>query len=137
MTENRYDDPPAPTYPSRGAGPESGGMPAPGLLDRHTPGGAAPSWVFNPEYEKLIILWRQVEKLLDELTPILDPVLTMARSKDVWDAPVAERYVQDLTRWRQDLIAYRATILGAISRLAGSEAVPKWIPAKNSPEVLR
>nr|WP_205830139.1 hypothetical protein [Microbispora sp. CL1-1] len=102
--------------------------PAPSSTDLLSPGGQPTGWVFNPEYQKLVDLWLQVVPLMDQLTKSLDKPYERARSRDVWDAPVAERYVQDLAEWRNRLGMYRQAVLTAISDQAAD--TPRWIPAK-------
>ncbi|GAB3144879.1 hypothetical protein OHB01_19860 [Microbispora hainanensis] len=118
-----YVDPPAPTPLQPGETP-----PAPSSTDLLSPGGQPTGWVFNPEYQKLVDLWLQVVPLMDQLTKSLDKPYERARSRDVWDAPVAERYVQDLAEWRNRLGMYRQAVLTAISDQAAD--TPRWIPAK-------
>jgi hypothetical protein len=118
-----YVDPPAPTPPQPGETP-----PAPSGADLLTRGGQSTTWVFNPEYQKLVDLWLQVVPLMDQLTRSLDKPYEMARSKDVWDAPVAERYVQDLAEWRRRLGMYRQAVLTAISDQAAD--TPRWVPSR-------
>jgi len=62
--------------------------------------------VFNPEYQRLVDLWQKVSPPLDQLTRLLDKAYQMARSRDVWDAPVAKRYVEDLAESRNRLALY-------------------------------
>ncbi|MBG0813034.1 hypothetical protein [Planomonospora sp. ID82291] len=115
-----YADPPAPQPLQPGETPPSGGtsgVPVPG---------AATAWEFNPDYQRLIVLWGQVVPLLDTLDASLDKAHRMGRSRDVWDAPVGERYVKDLTEWKARLGQYRQAILTSISDQAAD--TPRWIP---------
>ncbi len=82
--------------------------------------------MFNPEYQKLVDLWFQVLPQMDRLTRSLDKPYAMARSRDVWDAPVSGRYVEDLTEWRKRLAMYRQAVLTAISDQAAD--TPRWVP---------
>ncbi|GAA3428630.1 hypothetical protein ACWDTT_05840 [Streptosporangium sandarakinum] len=116
-----YVDPPAPQPMRQGETPPV--SPTPGLP---TPG-TATAWEFNPDYQKLVTLWREVLPLLDTMATSLDKAYRMARSGDVWDAPVAERYVQDMTEWRNRLGLYRQAILTSISDQAAD--TPRWVPA--------
>lgn len=117
-------DPPAP-QPL-----QPGEMPPSSASDPFSPDGQTTSWRFNPEYQKLVDLWQQAQPLLETLTASLDRAYQMARSRDVWDAPVAERYVQDMTEWRNRLDMYRQSVLTAISDLAAD--TPRWIPAAST-----
>ncbi|GII91263.1 hypothetical protein [Sinosporangium siamense] len=85
-------------------------------------------WTFNPEYHRLVVLWQQVMPLLDELTASLDKALRAAKSQDTWDAPVAERYVQDMDEWHGRLARYRLAVLTAISDEAAD--TPRWVERK-------
>ncbi|WP_245966436.1 hypothetical protein [Sphaerisporangium album] len=98
--------------------------------DPFSPDGQATSWRFNPEYQKLVDLWQQAQPLLEGLTGSLDKAYQMARSRDVWDAPVAERYVQDMGEWRTRLGMYRQAVLTAISDQAAD--TPRWVPVSSS-----
>ncbi|GGK85828.1 hypothetical protein Sme01_39080 [Sphaerisporangium melleum] len=115
-----YADPPAPKPLQPGETPPASSA------DPFSPDGQATSWRFNPEYQKLVDLWQQVLPLLESLTTSVDKPLQMARSRDVWDAPVAERYVQDMGEWRNRLGMYRQAVLTAISDQAAD--TPRWIP---------
>jgi hypothetical protein len=96
--------------------------------DLLTPGGQATTWVFNPEYQRLVDLWVKVAAPLDQLSKLLDKAYQMSRSRDVWDAPVAKRYVEDLAEWRNRLALYRQSVLTAISDDAAD--TPRWVPGK-------
>ncbi|GAA0430169.1 hypothetical protein Acor_45810 [Acrocarpospora corrugata] len=118
-----YVDPPAPRPLQPGETP-----PAPSSSDLLVPGGQTTTWVFNPEYQRLVDLWFQVLPLMEQLTTSLDKPYQMARSTDVWDAPVAKRYVQDIGEWRNRLGLYRQAVLTAISDEAAD--TPRWVPSK-------
>jgi hypothetical protein len=118
-----YADPPAPMALQPGENP-----PTPSGTDLLTPGGQATTWVFNPEYQRLVDLWVKVAAPLDQLSKLLDKAYQMARSRDVWDAPVAKRYVEDLAEWRNRLALYRQSVLTAISDHAAD--TPRWVPGK-------
>ncbi|GAA0978119.1 hypothetical protein GCM10009555_040480 [Acrocarpospora macrocephala] len=118
-----YVDPPAPRPLQPGETP-----PAPSSADLLAPGGQATTWVFNPEYQRLVDLWFQVLPLMEQLTTSLDKPYQMARSTDVWDAPVAKRYVEDIGEWRNRLGLYRQAVLTAISDEAAD--TPRWVPSK-------
>lgn len=120
-----YADPPAPQPLQAGETP-----PASSSADPFSPDGQATNWRFNPEYQRLVDLWQQTLPLLEGLTTSLDKAYQMARSRDVWDAPVAERYVQDITEWRNRLGMYRHAVLTAISDQAAD--TPRWVPAASS-----
>jgi hypothetical protein len=115
-------DPPAPQPPRPGETP-----PAQSLPDQLAPGGQATTWVFNPDYQKLVDLWHKVLPLLEDLTTSLDRPLRLSQSKDVWDAPVGERYVRDLDEWRGRLAMYRQAVLTSISDEAAD--TPRWVPS--------
>ncbi|GIH70524.1 MULTISPECIES: hypothetical protein [Sphaerimonospora] len=116
-----FADPPAPTPRQPGEQP-----PTTSTSDLLSPGGQPTGWVFNPEYQKLVDLWFQVLPQMDRLTRSLDKPYAMARSKDVWDAPVSGRYVEDLAEWRKRLAMYRQAVLTAISDQAAD--TPRWVP---------
>ncbi len=125
-----YVDPPAPVPLQPGETP-----PPASRTDLLTPGGQATTWVFNPEYQKLVDLWLRVLPMMEQLTNSLDKPFQMARSTDVWDAPVAKRYVEDVGEWRSRLGLYRQAVLTAISDQAAD--TPRWIPSKTGvPHVL-
>lgn len=115
-----FDDPPAPKPLQPGEKP-----PTQSAAESLTPGGQTTTWVFNPEYQKLVDLWQQVVKLLDELVALLDQPLQMAKSTDVWDAPVAKGYIEKMTAWRGNLVKYRKAVLSEISSRAA--ATPRWV----------
>ncbi|MFF0573566.1 hypothetical protein ACFY19_28100 [Streptosporangium saharense] len=115
-----FVDPPAPQPLQPGETPPvsgSPGLPTPDM---------AVSWEFNPDYQRLVMMWRQVLPELDELTSSLEKAYQMARSKDVWDAPVSGRYVEEMAEWRTRLGLYRQAILTSISDQAAD--TPRWIP---------
>ncbi|GLX00088.1 hypothetical protein [Microtetraspora sp. NBRC 16547] len=116
-----YGDPPAPVPLQPGETP-----PAPSSTDLLAPGGQQTTWVFNPEYQRLVDLWLQVLPLMEQLARSLEKPYQMARSNDVWDAPVAKRYVGDVAEWRNRLAMYRQAVLTAISDQAAD--TPRWIP---------
>ncbi|GIH90048.1 hypothetical protein ACFFMN_11400 [Planobispora siamensis] len=115
-----YVDPPAPQPLQPGETPPSAGTSALPSPD------AATAWEFNPDYQRLVVLWRQVLPMLENLTSSLDRAYQMARSRDVWDAPVGERYVEDLAEWRTRLGQYRQAVLTSISDQAAD--TPRWVP---------
>ncbi|MER7127412.1 hypothetical protein [Streptosporangium saharense] len=115
-----FVDPPAPQPLQPGETPPvsgSPGLPTPDM---------AVSWEFNPDYQRLVMMWRQVLPELDALTSSLEKAYQMARSKDVWDAPVSGRYVEEMAEWRSRLGLYRQAILTSISDQAAD--TPRWIP---------
>jgi hypothetical protein len=118
-----FADPPAPTPLQPGEAP-----PASSGNDLLSPGGQTTTWEFNPEYQRLVDLWVQIVPLMNQLTHSLDKAYQRARSKDTWDAPVAERYIQDLDEWRNRLGMYRQAVLTAISDEAAD--TPRWIPSR-------
>jgi len=118
-----FADPPAPTPLQPGEAP-----PASSGTDLLSPGGQTTTWEFNPDYQRLIDLWVRVVPLMDQLTHSLDKAYQQATSRDVWDAPVAERYVKDINEWRNRLCMYRQSVLTAISDEAAD--TPRWIPSR-------
>ncbi|MEU4829124.1 hypothetical protein [Streptosporangium sp. NPDC023615] len=115
-----YEDPPAPQPMQLGETPpltSSGGVAT----------SDATSWRFNPDYQRLVLMWRQVLPELDELAASLDKAHRAAVNPMVWDAPVSKRYVEDITEWRNRLKRYRKAILTSISDKAAD--TPRWIPA--------
>jgi hypothetical protein len=117
-----FVDPPAPQPLRPGETP-----PRQSAADQLTPGGQTTTWVFNPEYQKLVDLWLQVIPHMESLTTSLDRAYQLARSPQVWDAPVSKRYVEDITEWRKRLAMYRQAVLTAISDQAAD--TPRWIPS--------
>jgi hypothetical protein len=115
-------DPPAPQPLRPGETP-----PAQSLPDQLAPGGQATTWVFNPEYQKLVDLWHKALPLLEDLTTSLDRPLRLSRSKDVWDAAVGDRRAHDIAQWRGQLATYRHAVLTAISDEAAD--TPRWVPS--------
>ncbi|GII56401.1 hypothetical protein Pth03_47900 [Planotetraspora thailandica] len=118
-----YADPPAPIPMQPGETP-----PAPSGTDLLSPGGQPTTWVFNPAYQRLVDLWLEIVPVMDQLTGTLDEPYEQARSRDVWDAPVADRYVHDLAEWRERLAAYRQAVLSSISEQAAD--TPRWVPGR-------
>ncbi|GLW05116.1 hypothetical protein Misp01_02460 [Microtetraspora sp. NBRC 13810] len=118
-----YVDPPAPKPMQPGETPPA---PSPGVA--LTPGAQTSTWVFNRDYEQLVRLWQEVVPALDAMAASLDKSYQMARSPDVWDAPVAERYVEDIAEWRKRLALYRQSVLTSISDQAAD--TPRWIPGE-------
>jgi hypothetical protein len=91
-------------------------------------------YVFNPAYERLVMVWQSVLPALDKLNAALDKSYNLATSPQTWDAPVGKRYVQDISEWRSQMILYRHAILTTISDEA--RGTPRWIPSKEgSPSV--
>ena len=117
-----YVDPPRPKPMAPGEAP-----PRQSPAEQLVPGGQATTWVFNPEYQKLVDLWDQVVPLLDKLNASLADVQKKAQSREVWDAPVAERYLKDIAEWRKRIGLYRQGVLTAISDEAAD--TPRWIPS--------
>lgn len=116
-----FNDPPAPKPLQPGEKP-----PAQSGADLLKPGGQATTWEFNPDYQKLVELWQQVLPLLDKLVKSLDGPYKMAQDKDVWDAPVGDRYVAQIAEWQKMLLAYRKAVLTSISEQAAD--TPRWVP---------
>ncbi|MGC5012754.1 hypothetical protein ACLQ2R_18480 [Streptosporangium sp. DT93] len=115
-----FVDPPAPQPMQPGETPpltSSGGVSS----------SDATSWQFNPDYQRLVMMWRQVLPELEKLTTSLDDAHRRARSKEVWDAQVSDRYIEDITEWRKRLGLYRQAILTSISDQAAD--TPRWIPS--------
>ncbi|WP_062335810.1 MULTISPECIES: hypothetical protein [Herbidospora] len=118
-----YLDPPAPRPLQPGETP-----PAANGNDLLIPGGQATTWVFNPEYQRLVDLWFQVMPLMEKISTLLDRPYTLARSTDTWNADVAKRYVQQISEWRTRLGLYRQAVLTSISDEAAD--TPRWVPSK-------
>lgn len=94
------------------------------------------AWEFNPDYERLVVAWNTVMPQLETLKTVLDKAYNLARSPQTWDAPVGERYVQDIREWRNRLAAYRHAVLTAISDEAAD--TPRWIPTTaNAPHAFQ
>ncbi|GAA3660130.1 hypothetical protein GCM10022224_024370 [Nonomuraea antimicrobica] len=83
------------------------------------------AWRFNPDYERLVVAWNTVMPHLETLKTTLDKAYAMARSPQTWDAPVGERYVEDLREWRDRLARYRLSVLTTISDEASD--TPRWV----------
>ncbi|MGP3954542.1 hypothetical protein ACTWPT_00990 [Nonomuraea sp. 3N208] len=114
-----YVDPPAPeawTDSSRPPQETAAALAPPPGADR-----------FNPEYERLVEAWNAVMPQLEALRTALDKAYSLARSPQTWDAPVGERYIQDIREWRTRLAVYRHAVLTAISDRAAD--TPRWLPA--------
>jgi hypothetical protein len=113
-----YVDPPAPeawTNKSRPPEETAGSLATPPGAHR-----------YNPEYERLVDAWNAVMPQLNALKTALDKAYSLARSPQTWDAPVGERYIQDIREWRTRLAAYRHAVLTAISDRAAD--TPQWLP---------
>ncbi|MFC4114829.1 hypothetical protein [Nonomuraea zeae] len=82
-------------------------------------------WVFNEDYERLVVAWQTVMPQLETLRTALDKADSLARSPQTWDAAVGERYVKDLREWRTRLGVYRHSVLTAISDEAAD--TPRWV----------
>lgn len=112
-----YGDPPAPRAREVGEQPPI------------APGGPldAPqrAWQFNPDYQRLVEAWNAVMPHLDTLSTALDKAYSRAKSPQTWDAPVGERYVEDIREWRNRLERYRHSVLTAISDEAAD--TPRWV----------
>ncbi|MFG2073669.1 hypothetical protein SAMN05421874_105221 [Nonomuraea maritima] len=122
-----YVDPPAPRAREMGEQPPI--APA-GPLD-------APqrAWQFNPDYQRLVEAWNAVMPHLDTLSTALDKAYSRAKSPQTWDAPVGERYVEDIREWRNRLDRYRHSVLTAISDEAAD--TPRWVQtAANAPHAF-
>ncbi|MDF5752541.1 hypothetical protein [Spongiactinospora sp. TRM90649] len=115
-----FDDPPAPQPLQQGEAPPQGTGDPLGL------DGQPRAWQFNPEYQKLVTLWQQVMPMMESLTGVLKEAERLAQSRDVWDAPVGQRYVEDIGEWQKRLGMYRQSMLGAISDQAAD--TPRWVP---------
>lgn len=117
-----FVDPPAPKPMLPGETP-----PRQSPAEQLTPGGQTTTWVFNPEYQKLVELWNQVHPLLESLTTSVANVQKKAANPQVWDAPVVKRYLRDIAEWRKRVDLYRQSVLTAISDEAAD--TPRWIPS--------
>ncbi|MEV4011746.1 hypothetical protein AB0J35_14690 [Nonomuraea angiospora] len=123
-----YVDPPAPRPRGRDETPPA------------APSGALDSpqraWEFNPDYQRLVLAWNTVLPQLETLRTALDKAYGLAKSPQTWDAPVGERYVQDIREWRTRLAVYRHSVLTAISDEAAD--TPRWIPTTaNAPHAFQ
>ncbi|MBF8194309.1 hypothetical protein ITP53_53350 [Nonomuraea sp. K274] len=93
------------------------------------------AWRFNPDYERLVVAWDAVLPQLDSLKTVLDKAYSLARSPQTWDAPVGERYVEEIREWRNRLAVYRHSVLTSISDEAAD--TPRWIPTTaNAPHAF-
>ncbi|WP_061296839.1 hypothetical protein [Herbidospora cretacea] len=117
-----YADPPAPRALQLGETP-----PAASGNTLLIPDGQPTAWVFNPEYQRLVDLWKQVMPEMERITKLLEQPYTMARSAETWDAPVAKRYVEQISEWRTRIGLYRQAVLTAISDEAAD--TPRWVPS--------
>ncbi|MER6575385.1 hypothetical protein [Nonomuraea sp. NPDC001023] len=115
-----YVDPPAPRPRSRDEMPP---VTAAGPLDNQPL-----AYEFNPDYERLVTAWNTVMPMLEKLSTALDKAYALAKSPQTWDAPVGDRYVQDIREWRSKLALYRHAVLTAISDEA--DDTPRWIPSQ-------
>ncbi|MGN9838526.1 hypothetical protein ACTMTI_10445 [Nonomuraea sp. H19] len=123
-----YVDPPAPKPMEPGERPP---QTTAGALE-NTPR----AWEFNPDYQRLVVAWNTVMPHLETLRTALDKAYSLARSPQTWDAPVGERYVQDIREWRTRLAVYRQSVLTAISDEAAD--TPRWIPTTaNAPHAFQ
>ncbi|MGW0804988.1 hypothetical protein [Nonomuraea sp. NPDC002799] len=117
-----YADPPRPRpFTSKDPKDQPPADPANTLGDQR-------AWEFNPDYERLVVAWDTVEPQLNDLRTALDKAYSMAKSPQTWDAPVGERYVEDIREWRTRLALYRHSVLTEISDQAAD--TPRWLPAK-------
>ncbi|WP_219468571.1 hypothetical protein [Nonomuraea rhizosphaerae] len=85
------------------------------------------AWEFNPEYQRLVTAWQTALPMLEGLSTALDKAYQLARSPQTWDAPVGNRYVEDIGEWRNRLALYRQAVLTSISEEAAD--TPRWIPS--------
>ncbi|HEX4812880.1 MAG TPA: hypothetical protein VFV66_09030 [Nonomuraea sp.] len=123
-----YVDPPPPRPKEPGERPPAT---AAGPLDN-----PPRAWEFNPDYQRLVNAWHAVMPQLESLRTALDKAYGLARSPQTWDAPVGERYVQDIREWRTRLAVYRHAVLTAISDEAAD--TPRWIPSTvNAPHIIQ
>ncbi|UBU15130.1 hypothetical protein [Nonomuraea gerenzanensis] len=118
-----YADPPPPRAKGRNESPP----PSPDGLD-----GVQHPWKFNPDYQKLVEAWDEVLPRLETLRTTLDKAYSLARSPQTWDAPVGERYVEDIREWRRRLALYRHSVLTSISDAA--EDTPRWVRTTDVPQ---
>ncbi|MGW6497312.1 hypothetical protein [Nonomuraea angiospora] len=123
-----YVDPPAPRPRERDETPPAAPS---GPLDS-----PQRAWEFNPDYQRLVLAWNTVLPKLETLRTALDKAYSLAKSPQTWDAPVGERYVQDIREWRTRLAVYRHSVLSAISDEAAD--TPRWIPTTaNAPHAFQ
>lgn len=93
------------------------------------------AWEFNPDYQRLVVAWNTVLPRLETLKTALDKAYSLAKSPQTWDAPVGERYVEDIREWRTRLALYRHSVLTTISDEAAD--TPRWIPTTaNAPHAF-
>ncbi|MFG1702884.1 hypothetical protein ACFLIM_06805 [Nonomuraea sp. M3C6] len=122
-----YVDPPAPKPKERDETPPASTA---GPLEN-----PPRAWEFNPDYQRLVVAWNTVLPQLETLRTALDKAYGLARSPQTWDAPVGERYVQDIREWRTRLAVYRHSVLTSISDEAAD--TPRWIPTTaNAPHAF-
>ncbi|GAA3218200.1 MULTISPECIES: hypothetical protein [Nonomuraea] len=123
-----YVDPPAPKPRDPNETPP---VSASGALDD-----PQRAWEFNPDYQRLVVAWNTVLPQLEALRTALDKAYGLAKSPQTWDAPVGERYVQDIREWRNRLAVYRHNVLTTISDEAAD--TPRWIPTTaNAPHAFQ
>ncbi|WP_433438627.1 hypothetical protein [Nonomuraea sp. CA-141351] len=123
-----YVDPPAPRPRDPNETPP---VSASGALDS-----PQRAWEFNPEYQRLVVAWNTVLPQLESLRTALDKAYGLAKSPQTWDAPVGERYVQDIREWRTRLAVYRHNVLTTISDEAAD--TPRWIQTTaNAPHAFQ
>ncbi|MEV4801239.1 hypothetical protein AB0K18_14635 [Nonomuraea sp. NPDC049421] len=112
-----YVDPPAPRAKGRSEAPP---ITSTGPLED-----PQRAWRFNPDYERLVTAWETVKPQLDDLRTVLDKAFALAKSPQTWDAPVGERYLEDIREWRNRLALYRHAVLTSISDEAAD--TPRWV----------
>ncbi|MEV1170586.1 hypothetical protein [Nonomuraea sp. NPDC049784] len=123
-----YVDPPAPRPRDPNETPP---VSASGALDS-----PQRAWEFNPDYQRLVVAWNTVLPQLEALRTALDKAYGLAKSPQTWDAPVGERYVQDIREWRTRLAVYRHNVLTTISDEAAD--TPRWIQTTaNAPHAFQ
>ncbi|MFJ2031236.1 hypothetical protein [Streptosporangium sp. NPDC087985] len=115
-----FVDPPAPQPLQQGEmppTPASTALPSP---DRAT------AWEFNPDYQRLVTTWQQVLPMLDALAASMEKAYARATDREVWDAPVSGRYVEEMAQWRTGLRLYRQAILTSINEQ--EQRTERWVP---------